>query len=167
MTLYYIKSKGDEMPKGINSPFNNLGLSVFVSEELASNYIDQMCGTSPTIKPHMFDIADFNIGEFEDNTIYQVMSWIHEDKKRGYYMLSVPYASIMDAQNDKIWIDAIQTIVFNSSVGYHRSEETNTILSGIGCNNPFKTTTDQIQYLNYYAYIGKVKVVKDVSEFIF
>ena len=82
-------------------------------------------------------------------------------------MLSVPHSSIMDAQNDKIWIDAIQTIVFNSSVGYHRSEETNTTLSGIICNNPFKTTTEQARYLSYYAYIHKVKVVKDVSEFIF
>ena len=78
------------MPKSPNSPFNNLGLSVFVSEELAGKYIDQMCGTSPTIKPHMFDIVGFDIGEFEDNTIYQVMSWIHEDKKERILYAKCP-----------------------------------------------------------------------------
>lgn len=165
MTLYYILSKDNVMPKGSTSPFNSLGLSVFASEELASKYIKQMCGTSPTIRPEMFDTVKFDIDEFEDNTIYQSISWIHEYGKRGYYLVSVPHPSISDAQNDKIWIDAIQTIIFNNNGGYHRSDETKTTLVGVYCNKPFKTRSTN--YLNYHAYVCKVKVIFDESEFIF
>ena len=177
MRLFYVRFKDyetnryclvdDRIPDGY---FYSI-YCAFTSENLAYEYIRRNCKISRILTPDKFVVESIDLpaNPRTNPFIYQVGAWIHEDNDNPYgYFYSYPYASAYEAQNDKLWLDAVDTIMHNNKdrrypnlKNYYDNPEDNHFLRSIGCLHPFFESLDGTKkWIKYEAYIRKICIIE-------